>query len=66
MKTGPELIEEISKYPTLEQFLDRDPHAIPYTDVELMQLVKTERLERSLANIKNDDKKSKRKEKQDD
>lgn len=65
MKTGPELLVEISQFPTLEILLDRDPHAKPYNDEELVQLVKRERLERAMASVKDDEKRNKRKAKDD-
>lgn len=66
MKTGPQLLEEIAKFPTLELMLDRSPHTTPYSPEELLQIVERERLERTMFNIKTQERKDKRKEKQGD
>ena len=41
--TGPELVEAIGTQATLDLFLDRDPHAQPLTDEELLRLIEVER-----------------------
>lgn len=42
-KTGPELLAEIGGHASLDLFLDRDPHAQPFSDEEFMQLIEVER-----------------------
>lgn len=59
-KTGPELVEEIARHPTLDEFLDRDPFAVPYTDDELVKRVKIERAERAALSLKSDSRRAKR------
>lgn len=51
-KTGPEIIDKISEYPTLDKFLDRDPHSKPLSDTELMELITNERNWRARINVK--------------
>lgn len=53
-KTGPELLEEIGENPTLDQFLDRDPHSQPYTDEELLRQIEVERHNRLSYSIRED------------
>lgn len=60
MKTGPELMAELSQYPTLELLLDHDIHAVPMTDDQLELMVKRERAERAFQTFKQDAKKAKR------
>lgn len=50
--TGPELIDMIITFPSLDVVLDRDPHARPYTDQELEHLVQGERGRRALYQAK--------------
>lgn len=45
--TGQELIDKIGEYPTLDTFLDRDPHAEPLSATELADLVGTLRGQRA-------------------
>lgn len=59
MKTGPELVKEIGTLPTLDQFLDRNPYAVPLKNAELMEVVKIERAHRAHFNIKEQEKKDK-------
>ena len=63
-KTGPELIEEISKYPSLDLLLDRSPFARPPSLEEFVQQIERMRLERSLATIKDQERKDKKREKE--
>jgi hypothetical protein len=59
-RTGPELIDQIIEFPTLDVILDRDPHARPYTDQELEHLVQSERSRRAIYQTKLDKAASKR------
>lgn len=61
MKTGPELIAEIAKYPTIDVVLDRNPLSKPYTDEELDAEIERQRLERTLFTVKSDERQDKRK-----
>lgn len=58
--TGPELLAEIAEYPSLDAFLDRDPHSQPLSDAELALLVKRLRAERALFTIKEQQSKARR------
>lgn len=58
--TGPELLEYIAQFPTLDQYLDRDPYAVPLTDSELLLLIQRQRAERALFNIKEQKKRDKK------
>lgn len=59
-KTGPELMVELSAFPTLDLLLDRDPHAKPMSDAELELMVKRERAERAFQTFKQEAKKAKK------
>lgn len=51
LKTGPEIVDEMQKDPTLDKFLDfldRNPHSKPYTDEELREWVEVQRQKRAL------------------
>lgn len=52
MKTGPELIEEIGQYPTLDTILDRNPVGDPPSFEEYVLQIKRERADRALFVIK--------------
>lgn len=59
-RTGQELLEAIINDPravTLDMVLDRDPHAVPSSDDELTRLVKTQRAERAMIDVKQEKKK---------
>lgn len=58
--TGPQLVEEIGKQPTLDTLLDRDPHAKPYTDIEALAIIEAARRDRALFTIKEEKAKAKR------
>lgn len=51
-KLGPELMDRIVQHPTLDDFLDRNPHSVPLNDEELDQVIRFERLERAKWNVK--------------
>lgn len=51
-KTGAELLALIAQHPTLDELLDRDPLAVPYTREELTRIVEIERADRALFNIR--------------
>lgn len=51
-KTGKEWMDVITQHPTLDTLLDRDPHAVPYTDEELLRFIEIMRAQRALFNIK--------------
>ena len=59
-KTGPEWLSDIGNDPTIDELLDRDPHARPYTRQQLLQVVEASRRERSLFNIKNEKREAKK------
>lgn len=54
--TGPEIIDEMIKKPTLDQFFDRNLKVHPLTDEELLQMVQHYREERALFMEKESDK----------
>lgn len=58
--TGPELIDKIGEFPTVDILLDRDPHAEPYTINALVQLVEAFRRDRARFNIKDEKKAAKK------
>lgn len=60
MKTGPELMEEIARYPTLDTMLDRNPYAIPPTREEMKLQIARMRAERALFQIKEQERKDKK------
>lgn len=57
---GPELLEQIILHPTLDTFMDRDPHTRPHTDEELRQLVEVMRKERAAFLVSEQKKKEKK------
>ena len=63
LPTGPELIDQISQHPTLDEALDRDPHAKPLSDEELKVLLGNLRLERAGIEDRSEMRRQKRKEK---
>lgn len=50
--TGPEQLAEIAQHVTLDALLDRDPHAVPYTDEEWLSIITQQRNARAHFNIK--------------
>ena len=62
MKTAKELMDEIAQYPTLDLLLDRDPSPTgrPITDAELLRELERQRLDRALFNIKEDERRDKK------
>lgn len=46
LKTGPEVIDEMTKEPTLDAYFDRDPHTL--TDDDLRQFIEIQRQRRAL------------------
>lgn len=58
--TGPELIDEIGKEPTLDRMMQRDLRSKPATDEELLRLVNSLRRDRATMVLK-DEKKSAKK-----
>lgn len=51
--TGEEMMDRILADPnSLDRFLDRDPHALPLTDLEILDLIRIERAKRVQWNIK--------------
>lgn len=51
--TGPEMIDEIiADVNSLDRFLDRDPHAVPLSDAEVLELMHVERAKRTTWNMK--------------
>lgn len=57
---GPELLEQITLHPTLDLFMDRDPHAHPLSEEELRQLVEVMRKERAAFLVSEQKKKEKK------
>lgn len=60
--TGPELIAQISEHPTLDEILDRDPHASPLSDEELRAFVVSMRQDRARIEARSEEARQKRKE----
>lgn len=59
--TGPELIDKmLASENSLNTFLDRDPHALPLTEEELTNLIRSERAIRASLDIKTEARKDKR------
>lgn len=58
--TGPELMQYIAQFPTLDTYLDRDPYGVPLTDDELLLLVQKQRAERALFTLKEQKKRDKK------
>lgn len=46
-KSAPEHIAEIIVHPTLDEVLQRDPHAKPFTDAELFRFIMSQRADRA-------------------
>lgn len=46
------MVVEIGEEPTLNRLLDRDPHACPYSEEELRQIVAVDRRDRARWNVK--------------
>lgn len=59
-KTGKEWMDVITQHPTLDTLLDRDPHAVPYTDEELLRFIEIMRAQRALFTIKEQDARDKK------
>lgn len=57
---GMELLDHIAEYLTLDALLDRNPHAIPYTEEELLRIVQLQRADRATFNIKQEAAKNKK------
>lgn len=62
--TGPELIEAIAAHPTLDVFLDRNPHAQPYSKEEWLETINNQRKERATFVIAQGARRDKRKDKE--
>lgn len=60
MVTGPELIDEIGKEPTLDRVMQRDNRSKPATDEELMGLILRLRADRAQFVLKDEKKAAKR------
>ena len=65
LKTGPELMEEIARYPTLDILMDRNPYAVPLTKEEMKLQIARMRAERALFQIKEQERKDKKDERED-
>lgn len=63
---GVGMMDQIIATDSLTLFLDRDPYSIPYTDAELVAKVVTERQARARYNVKQEVRRTKRKERKDD
>ena len=64
MKTGPELVEEAGKEPTLDEYLRRDPATL--TPVDLVRIVEIERKRRAMFIAQDAEKREKKKEEGED
>lgn len=58
--TGPDMMNEIIREPTLDRFLDRSPLADPLSDMELMDLISLMRMARANFEMKEAKKQAKK------
>lgn len=61
-KTGPDLLAEIREF-TLDEALRRNPHSVPLSDEELLALTKHLRIERTQIEVKKEQKREKKNDK---